>query len=41
MLEILNTGKCLVCCTACVGLAVAGSIAVLAVVVNLIKMVLL
>jgi len=40
MHEILDTGKCVVCCTACVGLAVAASFAALAVVLNLVKMVL-
>lgn len=41
MQEVLDTGKCVVCCTVCVGLAVAGSVTVLAIVLNLVKMVVL
>lgn len=41
MQEILDTGKCVVCCAVCVGLAVAGSVSILAIVLNLVKVVLL
>lgn len=40
MHEILDTGKCVVCCAACVSLAVVASIGALALVLNLLKMML-
>ena len=40
MHEILDTGKCVICCTACVSLGVVVSIAALALVLNVLKMLL-
>jgi hypothetical protein len=38
MHEILDSGKCVFCCTACVAMAVVGCVAAMAVILNLIKM---